>query len=172
MRFVLEPDKIYFLILLAFSYLNFKKVDIRGKEQFATTDPEIVTIRRIFLSTKFHSLCRFLVHELVIPGGKPFLRWLSSPWAGNSRRNNHSSGEFLVLEVVLPRRISLYTMLQRTATFAITGRLGWQHALQKIFPTVKVPGFFILNNSSLPKPIFLNLDMKISVKWKIHLIRP
>jgi hypothetical protein len=39
-----------FFILLAFSDLNFHKDDIRGKEQFRTTSPGIVTVRRIFLT--------------------------------------------------------------------------------------------------------------------------
>jgi hypothetical protein len=39
-----------FFILLAFSYINFKKVDIHGKEQFGAAGPRIVTVRRIFLA--------------------------------------------------------------------------------------------------------------------------
>jgi hypothetical protein len=62
------------------------------KEQFGTTDPGIVSVRRIFLPfrscrpesasmnwrfpAEFHSSGGFHVHELVIPGVKPFLRWL------------------------------------------------------------------------------------------------
>jgi hypothetical protein len=39
-----------FLTLSAFSYLNFTKVDIRGEAQFGTTDPRIVSVRKIFLA--------------------------------------------------------------------------------------------------------------------------
>jgi hypothetical protein len=47
MKFVTWPDQVYFF--LAFSYLNFKNVGIGGNVQFGITDPDIVTVRRIFL---------------------------------------------------------------------------------------------------------------------------
>jgi hypothetical protein len=67
-----------FLILLAFSSLKFKKVGIRGKEQFGTTIyPAIVTVWRIFLA--FWSCRPESAFELVIPCGIPFLRWIPRP---------------------------------------------------------------------------------------------
>jgi hypothetical protein len=47
MKFVAGPDQVYFLFYFPFSYLNSKKVDIRGKVQFGTTNPEIVNVRRL-----------------------------------------------------------------------------------------------------------------------------
>jgi hypothetical protein len=39
-----------FLILLAFSYLNLKKVVIHGLRNFGTNDPGIVTVWKIFIA--------------------------------------------------------------------------------------------------------------------------
>jgi hypothetical protein len=48
MRFVLGPDKVYcFFILMPFSYLNFKKIGLGGKELFRIMNPGTVTVRRI-----------------------------------------------------------------------------------------------------------------------------
>jgi hypothetical protein len=142
--------RLIFFISLAFSYLNFKKVDIRGTEEFGTTESGIVTIWRIFLAfwscrpesasmswwfpAEFHSSGVFLIYELGIPGGKQFLRWLPSHWAGNLWRNNHSSGGFLALELVILVRITLYKVLPRTATFAITIPSGGFLVLERVIP--------------------------------------
>jgi hypothetical protein len=123
----------YFIGVFIFKIL--KKDDICCKEQCGTTDPRIVTIQRIFIAflscrpdssstnllfpAEFHSSGGFLVQELVIPGGKPLLRWLPRPWACNSRRNNHSSGGFSVVEPVIPGGITLYAVFLQTATFAV-----------------------------------------------------
>jgi hypothetical protein len=64
--------------LLAFSYLNFKKVDIRNKEQFGTTDTRIVTIRRTFSCILILLTCISAL-ELVISSGILFVWWVPHP---------------------------------------------------------------------------------------------
>jgi hypothetical protein len=78
----------------------------------------------------------------------------SYPWVGNSQQYNHASTGFLVFELVNPAKITLYTVLQRTATFAVTGRWSCQLSLQEILQTLTVPGFIFLKSSLPPKPIF------------------
>jgi hypothetical protein len=132
---------------------------------------------------EFYSSGGFLFHELVIPGGIPFLPWLPSSWAGNSQKNyliysdttycsirgNYSSDGFLILELVLPGRITLYTVLQRIATFAATGLA----ACVTINPPNGIGSRIHYSTKFLPpKPIFSNFNMKMAFKWKINLIRP
>jgi hypothetical protein len=79
-------DRIRFIYYsLAFSNLNFEKFDIHGKEQFGTTYPGIVTVWRIFLA--FWS-CR--------PESASMNWWFPA--------EIHSSGGFLVHELVIPGR--------------------------------------------------------------------
>jgi hypothetical protein len=50
MKFVTGPDQVLLFILFAYSYLDFKKGDICSEEPIWTTDPKIITVRRIFLA--------------------------------------------------------------------------------------------------------------------------
>jgi hypothetical protein len=78
--------------------------------------------------------------------------------------SNHSSGRFLVLELVILGRITLFTGLKQTAMIAETGKRGWQVALGEILRPVTVPGFIILKRLYYLSLFFLNLNMTMALK--------
>jgi hypothetical protein len=80
----------------------------------------------------------FLVYELIISGGIPFLGWKPRPWGSNSWQNTYLFRK----KRVLAHRISNVLQMVTIPGFLTPVYCKcWAHCVPKVLWIVKVPGF-------------------------------